>query len=393
MPHMIRSQSSPATEHSQSPRAAQGSEFLVGCAEPGQAAAEAARLYVRLARQLLAGGLEIVQERVFGSVSIQPEVLEVRRAVLKQHGINADGPFSYVEGRPPWGTGFAGVILHAIRGAEVRTILDSGRPCGRAWQTGGSEFVVLQDLRSRESGDTPRARARQSWQAIARAARVLHANGLDFRDTARTWFYLAEILDWYGPFNDARTRLYRRLGLFTPGAEGPRLPASTGICAKLPGGAACGVDLIAVRPTDAQARFAPLRNPLQAEAYTYGSAFSRCTFVDAGSSRLIELSGTAAIDEHGRSVYPGDVRAQVRCTLEKVTSLLSQVHATPRDITAATIFMKNGRDLDAVRGVLADLGLSQLPAVFVRADVCREDLRFEIDAEAMISLQRAAGSQ
>jgi len=31
---------------------------------------------------------------------------------------------------------------------------------------------------------------------------------------------------------------------------------------------------------------------------------------------IIQISGTAAIDEHGVSLYPGDIRSQINCTFE-----------------------------------------------------------------------------
>jgi enamine deaminase RidA (YjgF/YER057c/UK114 family) len=67
-----------------------------------------------------------------------------------------------------------------------------------------------------------------------------------------------------------------------------------------------------------------------------------------------------------------------------VASLLDQAQASLRDICAATIFVKNGEDADVFREVTSGLGLEPFPAVCVVADVCREELLFEIDAEAVV---------
>ena len=54
-----------------------------------------------------------------------------------------------------------------------------------------------------------------------------------------------------------------------------------------------------------------------------------------------------------------------------------------QDICAATVFIKNGNDAEITRRVIAERGLDGLPAVYVVADVCRDELLFEIDAEAV----------
>lgn len=362
--------------------------FLVVAASGGKTAdVEAADAYARIAETIATGRMEIVQERVFGSLNAQAAVMAARREALHSRGIRSDGPLTYVEGQPTWGEGFAGVILRAVAGLEVRTVLDDGAPCGRAWQNDDATFVILQNVRGLgpdAAGD--RAPASQARRAMERADRLLRGNGLGYRHAARTWFYLSDILGWYADFNRVRTAAYGEFGLLSgPADTGSRLPASTGIHADLPGGAACALDLLAVGASRGDRPIVEhVRNPLQQDAFQYGSAFSRCAVVRGSRESLIEVSGTAAIDAAGKSLYPGDVRAQVRCTLERVASVLEPSGASIEDICAATIFVKNGEDAAAVRETLADLGLEQLPAVWVVADVCRDELLFEIDAEAVV---------
>ena len=100
--------------------------------------------------------------------------------------------------------------------------------------------------------------------------------------------------------------------------------------------------------------------------------------------KLIEVSGTAAIDERGKSLFPGDIRSQINCTLDKVQTLLGQEGAGLADICAATVFVKRPEYADVFREIVIDRGLTDLPAVCIVADVCREELLFEIDAEAVV---------
>lgn len=363
------------------------SHFIVARAEPGlDQATQVAGAYCRIGEALCRSGMEIVQERVFGNLDAEKLVRTVRRETLQAHGLCPNGPITYLEGRPVDGDVFAGVIVHAVAGTEVQTLHDGGIRYGRTWNSGTGRVVILQNIQgiSEHASDLLDWGA-QARTAIGRAAKILEENGASYRDVARTWFYLSDLLNWYPEFNAARNASYRRFGLLgADNAQPARLPASTGIRANVPTGAGCALDLVAI--ADATTAFSCVRNPFQPEAFSYGSAFSRCTVLTAGATRLIEVSGTAAIDEQGRSLHPGDVQAQIRCTLEKIGVLLEQANATLADVSAATIFLKDRRHAAAAREELARAGLAELPAVWVEADVCRGELLFEMDAEVAFQL-------
>ena len=93
------------------------------------------------------------------------------------------------------------------------------------------------------------------------------------------------------------------------------------------------------------------------------------------------MSGTAAIDAQGQSLYPDDVRAQIDCTFDKIAALIGQEGASLADIAAACVFVKRPEDALVYQERAAARGLSNLPAVIMVADVCREELLFEMDAE------------
>jgi enamine deaminase RidA (YjgF/YER057c/UK114 family) len=124
-----------------------------------------------------------------------------------------------------------------------------------------------------------------------------------------------------------------------------------------------------------------LSNPGQQDAFKYGSAFSRGALLEGPDISLIQVSGTAAIDTQGQSLYPGDVRAQIDCTFDKIAALLEPEGAALADIVAASVFIKRPEDALAYQERAAARGLSNLPAVIMVADICRDDLLFEIDAE------------
>ena len=77
-------------------------------------------------------------------------------------------------------------------------------------------------------------------------------------------------------------------------------------------------------------------------------------------------------------------RAQIDCTFDKIEALLSQAGATLADVAAASVFVKHPEHARVYRERAAARGLQDIPAVVMVADVCREELLFEMDAEVVV---------
>jgi 2-iminobutanoate/2-iminopropanoate deaminase len=125
------------------------------------------------------------------------------------------------------------------------------------------------------------------------------------------------------------------------------------------------------------------------EAYDYGSAFSRGLHVDLNGLSILLISGTASIDEKGRTVHVGDFRAQLRRTYENITRLLDSEGATWHDIVRTTCYLRDiERDYQAFNeertAFFKAQELDPLPAsTGIQAILCRPDLLVEIEAIAM----------
>jgi enamine deaminase RidA (YjgF/YER057c/UK114 family) len=125
------------------------------------------------------------------------------------------------------------------------------------------------------------------------------------------------------------------------------------------------------------------------EAYDYGSAFSRGMRIDLNGLSILLISGTASIDDAGRTVHVGDLRGQVRRTFDNITKLLASEGATWRDIVRTTCYLRDiERDYQAFneeRSAFYKMqGLDPLPAsTGIQAILCRPDLLVEIEAIAM----------
>jgi 2-iminobutanoate/2-iminopropanoate deaminase len=125
------------------------------------------------------------------------------------------------------------------------------------------------------------------------------------------------------------------------------------------------------------------------EAYDYGSAFSRGMRIDLNGVTILLISGTASIDEAGRTVHVGDFRAQLQRTFDNITRLLAAEGATWHDIVRTTCYLRDiERDYQAFNEerthFYKEQGLDPLPAsTGIQAILCRPDLLIEIEAIAM----------
>lgn len=125
------------------------------------------------------------------------------------------------------------------------------------------------------------------------------------------------------------------------------------------------------------------------EAYDYGSAFSRGMRIELGNFVVLLISGTASIDEQGRTLHVGDLRAQTRRTFDNIAALLASEGATWKDIVRTTCYLRDiERDYKGFNEERAafykEQGLNPLPAsTGIQAILCRPDLLVEIEAIAM----------
>lgn len=354
------------------------------------------QIYKEISDTLHQNEMHIVHERLFGSLSVKDEVLEGRRASLHNGDTADELPMTYIQGHPHWGEGFSGVQIRAVSESglveRIWTIRENGKPVGRGWIRNRAKFVMLQDIHGAAAGDgiNP-SRMEQTGEMFDRANRILKEEGASFRNVVRTWIYLSKILEWYSEFNMIRNERFLNFGLFQDpqseqqGAEQVYMPASTGIEGDNPSGSAGTMDAFAIIPSNpVTVEIEPVTGIIQKSAFRYGSAFSRAMRISEADCTHILVSGTASIDEKGETVFPGDTRAQMQKTIEIVKALIQTKGAALANICDATVFLKNAKDIDSWREVAQENGLNRMPQVCMVADVCRDDLLFELDANVAL---------
>jgi 2-iminobutanoate/2-iminopropanoate deaminase len=134
------------------------------------------------------------------------------------------------------------------------------------------------------------------------------------------------------------------------------------------------------------------------EAYAYAkpSSFSRGMRIDLNGLTILLISGTASIDEHGKSVHIGDFRAQMQRTLANITGLLASEGCTWHDIVRTSCYLRDiDRDYEAFNeertAFFKEQGVDPLPAsTGIEAKLCRPELLVEIEAIAMFRTEKVA---
>lgn len=321
----------------------------------------------------------------FTDATTEADLRRDREEVLRLTASAFDGtppPVSVVAQAPATGAGVAleAQVLVGNPGSTVSRRTAAGRPYTVVSEN-GTRQVHAGGLGADASGDT----TARSQAAFAEMEAILAAEGLGFGHVVRQWNYIERFLDLcaggrqpYQDFNDVRTERYDR-------DEFPNgYPAATGI------GQATGGVVIEFVAVDAPAdvEVAPVTNPRQIDAHRYSECvlvgdasektppkFERAKRVRHGDAETVFVSGTASIIGE-ESVAVGDVAAQTKTTLENIRILSDSC-----PLVSLRAYVKHANDIETVREV-CQASWPSCDALYVVADVCREELLVEIEGRA-----------
>jgi chorismate lyase / 3-hydroxybenzoate synthase len=217
------------------------------------------------------------------------------------------------------------------------------------------------------------------------------------RHLIRIWNYLPEINreadgdERYRLFNSARQLVFRNSGQATVGT----VPAASALGS--PAGSPISIYFLAARTAPTM-----IENPRQTSAYDYppkfgrhSPLFSRACVLTAPVGTNLFVSGTASIVGH-ETIHQGDVEAQTRETMANISALLDEANRVV-GLTRYTlerlkfkVYVRRPADRATIEKVLAKSVRVSTPAVYLQADVCREDLLVEIEATGESGGQPAA---
>ena len=327
-------------------------------------------MFGRLAMALKDLDLDIAHLTVFGSVSAS----EAGMGAMRQLFGCIDWPTTWIEGDACDGAPIAGMQVFAFARSKVHRIRLGGQVVGSVFEDGSAKHCLLSSLAPAQ-GSTPRAE--QTRRTLALLEKALAQGGFELADLVRTWFFLDDILAWYAEFNHARTEVYSGIK-FRSGS----MPASTGVGGRNTTAVALTLAAWAVQPANSATRVQEISSPLQCPAPTYGSSFCRAMEIGSASGRNLLVSGTASIAPHGETLWKGSVHKQVDLTMEVLEAILHSRNFTFSDLTRAVAYFSRRSDVLAFADWCARRDVRSLPIVIARCDICRDDLLFEIEADA-----------
>ncbi|MBQ9694757.1 MAG: hypothetical protein IJV69_08385 [Kiritimatiellae bacterium] len=265
-----------------------------------------------------------------------------------------------------------------IAKGPVKVLMQNGRTVGARYADDDADYVLLMGV---APADLTADRETQATSVFEETARLLEAEGFTFHDVVRTWLYLDKLLEWYDVLNRVRDAFFEAQGVF-----GGFVPASTGIGCANSLGAAMIAGAIAMRPKTDRITRAMLDSPLQCSALDYRSSFSRAAEIVTPEWRTVFVSGTASIAPGGETVHHDDADKQVALTMDVVKAILETRGMSFTDSVRAIAYIKRPEDRAAWQNWLKANNLPADYAQEVIADVCRDDLLFELELDAIARL-------
>jgi enamine deaminase RidA (YjgF/YER057c/UK114 family) len=234
---------------------------------------------------------------------------------------------------------------------------------------------------------------------------ILTAEQLSFDHIVRQWNYIGNILEVkkevqnYQKFNEVRSEYYHKY------RNVHSYPAATGIGMKFGG---VVLDFCAVKAL-ANLKIIAVDNPDQIRPYDYSQQvlkgkplcskginqppqFERALFLTENMGSTLFVSGTASIIGQD-TIGIDNVEEQTIVTLDNINKLtdsarISHLSGKPGSYAGSPIllrvYIKNQYDIPKVKAI-CDQRYPGVCSVFIEADICRDNLLVEIEAEFLIS--------
>jgi hypothetical protein len=250
-------------------------------------------------------------------------------------------------------------------------------------------------------GDTFKA----ANDSFAMMVNILAIENMTLNNIVRQWNYIGNILSTEGGsqnyqiFNEVRNDFYSRYR----NVKG--YPAATGVGMKSGNVALdfCALDL------KGSPGIVAVNNPDQINAYDYGQEvlkgflvreqsekhppkFERALIIKTGKDLHLHISGTASIIGQ-ETIGRDDIEQQTLVTIRNlfnltdkgyISSLLNNVSISDEKYSLIRVYIKSQKDFKIVREI-CDQHFRGIPALYIEADICRDDLLMEIEAEVELN--------
>jgi len=247
------------------------------------------------------------------------------------------------------------------------------------------------------TGQFPDDTYRAGNEVFEQMKAILEKEGMSFNNLVRQWNFIGGILSInndiqnYQAFNELRNEKYSKYRKVSG------YPAATGIGMKMDG---VKVDFYAVKSENPEAVI-PIENPDQINPYSYEQKVLKGNILQGKSGKQppqferavlsgnnLFISGTASIIGQD-TIGLGDVEKQTAVTLENILKLYNS-NKIPRsdgdtsrnamELIILRAYIRYQEDFEKVKAV-CEKYFPGAPVVYIEADICRDDLLVEIEAE------------
>jgi enamine deaminase RidA (YjgF/YER057c/UK114 family) len=352
----------------------------------------------------LSAGIRPIKLNIFISLPDYPTYQEIKkviaRSVIDTFGDNC--PAINVSIHPPEKPGKV----------TVEALFVAGSPAGITTKFYNSfPYVVIESDVSKEvwgAGlgndifqDDTRKAAVASFEMVAE---ILHRENLTMDNLVRQWNFIGDILRMkegfqnYQVFNEVRSEFYKRYRTIAG------FPAATGVGMKYGG---VFLDFCALKADDS-VKLKAINNPNQINAYEYGQQvlkgvtgsadsvkhppqFERGLLLINKTGSTLFVSGTASIIGQ-ETIGKGDINEQTIVTIEnikkvadieRIKQLAGKQDMSGGKFSLLRVYIKKQEDFNSVKSICYK-HFKDSPVIFIEADICRDDLLTEIEAEVLI---------
>ena len=368
-------------------------ELFVLCRPPSgvsDVSGQAEAVYAAIRDLLAADGVgpeAIVTEWVFfRRLGAHRDVVRAARSRMLGAGLRAYRPATTLIGQPPIGddADLEVAVTAVVPRDSQSSSSDVRRRVACACETCAAGMRARVDrvgdetsLHAANVHGSGRDAFAEAYDMFCVAEGLLTEAGMRFTDVVRTWIHVRDIGRDYDALNRARRQFFRDRGI-------ERRPASTGVQG-IPSPDAHGFSLgLHAMRSPGRLDATPMSSSSLNEAWTYGADFSRGLRVTDANKVTLYVSGTASIDETGRTLHAGDLAAQADRMLHNVASLLEPHGATFADVVSGIAYLKHASDAPVVRRMFRDRGFEGFPCALVEAPLCRPEMLCEVEVVGIL---------
>lgn len=325
--------------------------------------------------------ITVVYENYYGVAERLISHKERRKSILKDLNLK-NAPVLYLQGDSCKEGQLAGISVLGVKNKEdfseyikAEYIEKEDRTAGTILKYEQTEELYLMAL----TGDAE-YRGTGSFQKemdslYENVVHMVEQHGFTQREIYRTYFYLKDLLIDYASFNKSREKYFNENF-----DDISWYPASTCIMGNSIFHDRAVSNIWAIKSTNPDC-VQVMHSTRQCEAFDYKKLFSRGVCL-TDRNRRCYISGTASIGESGDTLFIDDYQKQIDQTLSCVENLLRSVNMSFDNIVSCHAYMKRKEYEKYVIEKLEKVSSEPFPVVCVIADVCRDNLLFEMDVVA-----------